>query len=106
MCKGENILLLYSTHGNPCRLDRFYLFAYVSTHAVSNLMDAPSSFFFNLGWSKSQRKQMVCLCLPDATLTSDLVEMKRHTVAFYLDLFTEDDCNQDAAADLLMDLHS
>ena len=34
-------------------------------------MDAPTSFFFNLKKSVSRTKQMVCLRLPDGTLTTD-----------------------------------
>ncbi|KAJ3608527.1 hypothetical protein NHX12_025574 [Muraenolepis orangiensis] len=50
-------------------------------------IDAPTTFFFNLERSVGQRKQMVCLRLPDGQVTSEPAEMRRHAVSFYTDLF-------------------
>ncbi|KAI3362964.1 hypothetical protein L3Q82_011638, partial [Scortum barcoo] len=67
-------------------------------------MDAPTSFFFNLEKSVSQTKQMVCLRLPDGTVTTDPVEMKKHAVEFYSALFRMEDCNRDCVDKLLQGL--
>nr|XP_013770481.1 PREDICTED: uncharacterized protein LOC102205492 [Pundamilia nyererei] len=68
-------------------------------------MDAPTTFFFNLGKSVVHRKQMVCLQLSDGRVTTDPAEMRRHAVAFYTDLFSADGCDVDSASDLLQGLH-
>uniref|UniRef100_A0A669BQM4 Reverse transcriptase domain-containing protein n=1 Tax=Oreochromis niloticus TaxID=8128 RepID=A0A669BQM4_ORENI len=67
-------------------------------------MDAPTTFFFNLGKSVVHRKQMVCLQLSDGKVTTDPAEMRRHAVAFYTDLFSADGCDVDSASDLLQGL--
>ena len=51
-----------------------------------------------------QRKQMVCLPLPDGNLTSDPAEMRRHAVSFYSDLFKAEECDVDATNVLLQGL--
>ena len=51
-----------------------------------------------------QRKQMVVLRLPDGTLTSDPVELRRLAVSFYSDLFEAERCDGDAAEELLQGL--
>uniref|UniRef100_A0A669D6D2 Reverse transcriptase domain-containing protein n=1 Tax=Oreochromis niloticus TaxID=8128 RepID=A0A669D6D2_ORENI len=67
-------------------------------------MDAPTTFFFNLGKSVVRRKQMMCLQLSDGKVTTDPAEMRRHAVAFYTDLFSADGCDVDSASDLLQGL--
>ena len=67
-------------------------------------MDAPTAFFFNLEKSVSQTKQMVCLRLPDGTMTTDLVEMRQHAVELYSALFRMEDCNRECVDELLQGL--
>ena len=50
-------------------------------------MDAPTAFFFNLEKSVSRKKQMVCLRLPDGSVTTDQGKMRRHAVDFYSALY-------------------
>lgn len=47
---------------------------------------------------------MVCLQLSDGKVTTDLAEMRRHAVAFYMDLFSADSCDVDSASELLQGL--
>lgn len=47
---------------------------------------------------------MVCLCLPDGTVTTDLVEMRQHAVEFYSILFRMEDCNRECVNKLLQGL--
>uniref|UniRef100_A0A674PB36 Reverse transcriptase domain-containing protein n=1 Tax=Takifugu rubripes TaxID=31033 RepID=A0A674PB36_TAKRU len=58
-------------------------------------MDAPTSFFFNLERSVSRAKQMLCLRLPDETMTADQGEMRRHAVDFYGTLYRAEDCSRE-----------
>ncbi|TWW74457.1 Transposon TX1 uncharacterized 149 kDa protein ORF 2 [Takifugu flavidus] len=58
-------------------------------------MDAPTSFFFNLERSVSRAKQMLCLRLPDGTMTADQGEMRRHAVDFYGTLYRAEDCSRE-----------
>ncbi len=67
-------------------------------------MDAPTSFFFNLERSIAQTKQMVCLRLPDGTVTTDPVQMRQHAVDFYGTLFRSEDCCSDSVRELLQGL--
>ncbi|KAG7478661.1 hypothetical protein JOB18_005256 [Solea senegalensis] len=67
-------------------------------------MDAPSKFFFSLEKTVAQRKQIVCLQLPDGKLTSDQAEIKRQVVNFYTELFGDEGCDGDASAALTLDL--
>lgn len=53
-----------------------------SCFAILRDMDAPSPFFFNLERSVSQRKQMVCLRLPDGRVTTENIEMPQNAVDF------------------------
>lgn len=49
---------------------------------------------------------MVCLCLPDGKVTSDPIEMRKHAVDFYTELFRADSCPEDQAslnADITLD---
>ncbi|KAJ4946568.1 hypothetical protein JOQ06_024233, partial [Pogonophryne albipinna] len=67
-------------------------------------IDAPTTLFFNLERSVGQRKQMVCLRLPDGQVTSEPAEMRRHAVSFYTDLFKAEGCDVEAADELLQGL--
>ncbi|XP_034003922.1 NACHT, LRR and PYD domains-containing protein 3-like [Trematomus bernacchii] len=67
-------------------------------------IDAPTTFFFNLERSVGQRKQMVCLRLPDGQVTSEPAETRRHAVSFYTDLFKAEGCDVEAADELLQGL--
>ncbi|KAJ3599285.1 hypothetical protein NHX12_033248 [Muraenolepis orangiensis] len=67
-------------------------------------IDAPTTFFFNLERSVGQRKQMVCLRLPDGQVTSEPAEMRRHAVSFYTDLFKAEGCDVEAADELFQGL--
>lgn len=67
-------------------------------------MDAPTTFFFNLEKSVCQRKQMVCLRLPDGKVATEPAEMRKHAADFYTDLFRADVCDVDSAAELLQGL--
>uniref|UniRef100_A0A8K9XWG7 Reverse transcriptase domain-containing protein n=1 Tax=Oncorhynchus mykiss TaxID=8022 RepID=A0A8K9XWG7_ONCMY len=63
-------------------------------------MDAPSPFF-NLGQSTFQRKQMLCLHLPDGKVTTDDSEMRQHAVDFYSALYKAEDCDSLCTEQLL-----
>ncbi|KAJ3590668.1 hypothetical protein NHX12_008617, partial [Muraenolepis orangiensis] len=67
-------------------------------------IDAPTTFFFNLERSVGQRKQVVCLRLPDGQVTSEPAEMRRHAVSFYTDLFKAEGCDVEAADELFQGL--
>lgn len=58
-------------------------------------IDAPTSFFFNLGKSTGQRTTMV---------TSDPAMMREEVVAFYSNLFKADHCHKSSVAELLTNL--
>ena len=58
-------------------------------------MDALSSFFFTLEKSVARTKQMVCLRLPDGTLTTDQRELRMHAVDFYDTLYSAEDCSKE-----------
>ncbi|KAJ3582744.1 hypothetical protein NHX12_000281 [Muraenolepis orangiensis] len=67
-------------------------------------IDAPTTFFFNLERSVGQRKQMVCLRLPDGQVTSEPAEMRRHAVSFYTDLFKAKGYDVEASDELFQGL--
>ncbi|TWW77612.1 Transposon TX1 uncharacterized 149 kDa protein ORF 2 [Takifugu flavidus] len=94
-----------STEGHTLRQKRQELSSFLQERVKGALvrsrftsikeMDAPTSFFFNLERSVSRAKQMLCLCLPDETMTADQGEMRRHAVDFYGTLYRAEDCSRE-----------
>ena len=64
-------------------------------------MDASTTFFFSLEKSVARTKPMVCLRLPDGTLTAEQREMRRHVVDFYGTLCGAEDCSRECQDELL-----
>ncbi|TWW77693.1 Transposon TX1 uncharacterized 149 kDa protein ORF 2 [Takifugu flavidus] len=94
-----------STEGHTLRQKRQELSSFLQERVKGALvrsrftsikeMDAPTSFFFNLERSVSRAKQMLCLRLPDGTMTADQGEMRRHAVDFYGTLYRAEDCSRE-----------